>query len=50
MPGHSNKTEVVAARLPNEVIVVITRRAEKQRLKPSEYIKQLISYDTLRKR
>ena len=50
MPGHSNKTTVVAVRLPNEVTDVIERRAEKQGLKPSEYIKKLISYDCLRKR
>ena len=45
----SRITQVIALRLPNEVVAIITRRAEKQSIKPSEWLRNRITYDTKRK-
>lgn len=47
--NRSHTTRVYALRLPNEVGDIIDRRAAKQGIKPSEYLRRRVVYDTLRK-
>ena len=44
----SHTTEVIAFRLPLDVIAIIKRRAGKQGIKPSEYLRRRVNYDTTR--
>ena len=44
----STTTTVICVRLPNEVFAILKRRADKQGLLVSEYLKRRIQYDTLR--
>lgn len=44
------KTKPVAARVLNEVHVIISRRASKQGISVGEYLKKMLTYDALRKR
>ncbi len=46
----SKTTTPVAFRLPNEAYEIVSRRAEKQGLKISDYLKKFITYDARRKR
>lgn len=46
----SSTTKPLALRLPNEVVTVLKRRAEKQGMKVSEYLKRRVIYDVKRKR
>jgi len=50
MPGHSNTTKLIAFRIPNNVYAIVERRAKKQKIKVSEYIKAFIIYDAMRRR
>ncbi len=43
-------TTPIAFRLPNEVFAVLERRANKQGILVSEYIRKRVIYDTLRRR
>jgi len=43
-------TKVVAFRLPPHVYSVVERRAKKQKIKPSDYLRNLVSKDALRRR
>ena len=45
----SATTKVVAFRLPNEVYFVLERRAKKQNITVSAYLKKRVKYDTMRK-
>ena len=45
----SRTTTPVAVRLPNEVYNILKRRATKQKIKPSEYLKRLVTYECLEK-
>ena len=45
----SRITQVIALRLPNEVVAIITRRAGKQGRLPSEWMRNRIIYDITRK-
>jgi len=52
MPGHSEKTEPVAFRLPIEVYGKILKRVQSKRSRyttVAEYLKQRIIYDATRK-
>jgi len=46
----SRITRVIAVRLPLNVYSILERRAGKQKIKPSSYLKKLISNDALRRR
>jgi len=46
----SRTTTPVAVRLTNEVYNILKRRAIKQKIKPSEYLKRLVTFECLRKR
>jgi len=46
----STKTRVIAFRIPLGVYSIVERRAEKQKIKPSDYLKNLVSKDALRRR
>lgn len=53
MPNTSSKTKPIAFRLPVEVIKILERRINRRPerwSKVSEYLKDRISYDALRKR
>ena len=45
----SKKTVAVSFRMSVEVHTIIARRAKRQGIKVSEYIKRRVSYDTIRK-
>ena len=49
MPGCSSKTTTIAFRLPNNVMDVLERRAGKQGLRVSDYLRTRVIYDTMRK-
>ncbi len=50
MPNVSSKTKTIAFRLPNDVYNIVERRARKQKIKVSEYLKRHITYDATRRR
>ena len=50
MPNISYRTKVVAYRLENDVYSIVERRAGKRKVKVSEYLKNLVSYDARRRR
>lgn len=46
----SKRTKPVTFRLPKEVVAIVERRAKKQGLKLSEYLRKFVTYDALRRR
>jgi len=44
-----NKTKAIAIRIPMEVYSTIARKAKKQGIKPSEWLKNRVVYDVQRK-
>ena len=44
----SGTTSPIALRLPKDVFVTLQRRADRQGIKVSEYLKQRVIYDTRR--
>jgi len=44
----SSLTDVIALRLPKEVVTVLQRRASKQNKKVSDYVRARLIYDTCR--
>lgn len=44
----SHVTKAIALRLSNEVYDVLVRKATKQGIKPSEWVKKRLSYDLMR--
>lgn len=46
-PSHT--TKIIAFRLPNEVYSILERKAGKQGIKPSEWLRKRVIYDICRK-
>ena len=44
----SSTTRAIALRLPNDVYAILERRADKQKVKPSDYLRRRVVYDTRR--
>ena len=45
----SHTTDVISVRLPNDVLAIIKRRADKLGILPSQWLKRRITYDVRRK-
>ena len=50
MPNYSSKTVAIACRVSLTAWTIILRRAQRRGLKVSEYIRERLEYDALRKR
>ena len=44
----SGTTDVIALRMPKEVVAILNRRASKQGKRVSEYVRARLQYDTMR--